>query len=132
MVACEAAVPGIPSITDAMVSLVVVTAYMPSRRANALTVSMPKVKGSRMTSPPTITACTFKQNDCQVLAAITSGNREYSEEGAQDDQPDDPAKPGNRTKPDAGEDAEQQKADGRPLEDKEEPGNKRFQHGETS
>ena len=51
MVACEAAVPGTPSNTDASVSLVVVTAYIPSRNAKAGAGSMPKVKGSRIAMP---------------------------------------------------------------------------------
>ena len=51
MVACEAAVPGIPRSTDEMVSLVVVIEYMPIRKAKAQAGSMPKVKGSRIAMP---------------------------------------------------------------------------------
>ena len=51
MVACDAAVPGMPSITEAMVSLVEVTANMPSSRAKAEMGSIPKVNGSRSTRP---------------------------------------------------------------------------------
>ena len=40
-----------PSSTDAMVSLVVVTANMPSRKANAETELISNVNGSRMASP---------------------------------------------------------------------------------
>ena len=40
-----------PSITDAMVSLVVVTVHKPSSSAIAATGSMPKVNGSRRTRP---------------------------------------------------------------------------------
>ncbi len=40
-----------PSMTEAMVSLVEVTANIPSNRAKAGTGSMPKVKGSNRTKP---------------------------------------------------------------------------------
>ena len=53
IVACEATVPGIPRSTDEIVSAVDVTANMPSSSANAETVSMPKVNGSRITRPIT-------------------------------------------------------------------------------
>ncbi len=53
MVAWDEAVPGTPSITDATVSLVAVTANMPSRRAKAGTASMPSVNGKSTISPVT-------------------------------------------------------------------------------
>ena len=51
MVACEAAVPGTPSRTEANVSLVVVTANMPSRKANAGAGSIRNVNGNRIALP---------------------------------------------------------------------------------
>ena len=51
MVACAAAVPGTPSRMEAIESLVLVTAIMPSSMAKAGTGSMPKVKGISSASP---------------------------------------------------------------------------------
>ena len=53
MVACDATVPGIPNMTEAMVSLVVVTANMPSISAKAETGSMVWVNGSSRIRPVT-------------------------------------------------------------------------------
>ena len=49
--ACAAAPAGTPIRIAVTLSLVVVTAYMPSRNENADTGSMPKVNGSRIAMP---------------------------------------------------------------------------------
>ena len=75
-----------------MLSLVVVTAYMPSRNENAETGSMPKVKGSRIAMPVR------------------------------------PGQAGHGAEVDAEGDAEEQVADGGPLNRGDQSGDGAFKH----